>query len=221
MGDVFEFLASITRRCFQLLTGTLDVHVVTTKWTILYATSIQVYWLLVLGLSFPIYLFWKIEINGLYCKEKWLARKKVARYFMELLLGYNTGLCNVIKTLETNRNSTLGHLTWVPQPYIYLITHGVLYKFCGVLMMCIVRMTQFRSQNRLALRATSHTSQRAMTMRLWGPKRKCPKAVPTHLHNYAVRHGPSSVVWSHMRLGPQSNAISMNFYTRGSSHMIK
>ena len=27
---------------------------------------------------------------------------------------------------------------------------------------------------------------RAMTVKLWEPKRKCPKAVPRHLHNYVV-----------------------------------
>ena len=27
---------------------------------------------------------------------------------------------------------------------------------------------------------------RAVTMKLWEPQRKCPKAVPTHLHNHAV-----------------------------------
>ena len=73
-------------------------------------------------------------------RSGWL-EKKLQDILWNYYLGYNTGLCSVIKTLETNRNSTLGHLTWVPQPYIYSITHGVLYKFCGVLMMCIVRMT--------------------------------------------------------------------------------
>ena len=33
------------------------------------------------------------------------------------------------------------------------------------------------------LRATSHTSQEPVTMKLWEPKRNCPKAVPTHLQN--------------------------------------
>jgi hypothetical protein len=62
---------------------------------------------------------------------------------------------------------------------------------------------------------------RAVTMRLWEPKRKCPKAVPRHLQNHSCGHGPSSVLWSHMWPGPQPNAISMNFSSCGSVHMIK
>ena len=31
------------------------------------------------------------------------------------------------------------------------------------------------------LRAAPHTRPRAVTMKLWEPKRKCPKAIPTHL----------------------------------------
>ena len=34
-------------------------------------------------------------------------------------------------------------------------------------------------------------------------------------------HIPSSVVWSHMWLGPQPNASSMNFYSYESSHTTK
>ena len=61
---------------------------------------------------------------------------------------------------------------------------------------------------------------RALTVKLWEPKRKCPKAVPRHLQTHVVGHGPSRVVWSHMRPNPQPNAISMNFYYCMSSHMI-
>ena len=35
------------------------------------------------------------------------------------------------------------------------------------------------------------------------------------------RHGPSIIVWSHMWPGPQPNAISMNLYSCGASHMVK
>ena len=38
----------------------------------------------------------------------------------------------------------------------------------------------------LGLRATSHTSPRAETMKLWEPRRKCPKAILTHLQNHVV-----------------------------------
>jgi hypothetical protein len=60
---------------------------------------------------------------------------------------------------------------------------------------------------------------RAMTMNLWEPKRKCPKAVPTKI--MSCGHGSSSVVWSHMWWSPQPNVISMNFCSSRSSHMIK
>ena len=45
---------------------------------------------------------------------------------------------------------------------------------------------------------------RGVTMNLSEPKRKCPKAVPTHLQHHVVScgHGSSSVVWSHMWPGP-------------------
>ena len=45
---------------------------------------------------------------------------------------------------------------------------------------------------------------RAVTMKFWEPKRKCPKAVLTHLQNHhVVRSWTSSVVWSHMWPCPQ------------------
>ena len=36
------------------------------------------------------------------------------------------------------------------------------------------------------VRATSHTTPRAVTMKFWRPKRKCPKAVPSYLQIYVV-----------------------------------
>ena len=61
---------------------------------------------------------------------------------------------------------------------------------------------------------------RAMTMKLWEPKRKWPKAVPIHL--------PTHVVWSRtFKCSAKSyvtrsstETISMNVYSHGSSHMI-
>ena len=61
----------------------------------------------------------------------------------------------------------------------------------------------------ISIRATSHTSQEPW---LWEPKRKCPNAAPMDLQNH--------VVWSHMWPDPQLNAISMNFYSCGLSHII-
>ena len=57
-------------------------------------------------------------------------------------------------------------------------------------------------------------------MKLWEPKRMCPKAVPRHLQKQCCGHGSSNVVWSHMLPGPQPNAISMNFYPCRSSCVI-
>ena len=45
-----------------------------------------------------------------------------------------------------------------------------------------------------------------------------PNTPPKIMH---CGHGPSSVVWSHMWLRPQPNAISMNFYLCGFSHMVR
>ena len=61
-------------------------------------------------------------------------------------------------------------------------------------------------------------------MKLWEPKWKCSKAVPTHLQSH--------VVWSQTLecsvkpyvtgpVGPWPNAISMNVYSHKSSHMIQ
>ena len=56
---------------------------------------------------------------------------------------------------------------------------------------------------------------RAVTMKLWEPKRKCSKVVPTHLQNH--------VVWCESRMWPSTppNAISMNSYSCGSWYMIR
>jgi hypothetical protein len=63
-------------------------------------------------------------------------------------------------------------------------------------------------------RATLHTSQRAVTLRLREPKRKCSKAVPRHIQNHVVwSRTLKCSVWSYV-MGP-SNAISMNFYLCG------
>ena len=62
---------------------------------------------------------------------------------------------------------------------------------------------------------------RAMTIKVWEPKRKRPKVVPTHLQNHVVWSRILECSVSCMWSGPQPNATSMNFYPCGSSHMIK
>ena len=62
---------------------------------------------------------------------------------------------------------------------------------------------------------------RAVTKKLWEPKRKHSKAAPRHFQNHVVWSWTLSVVWNHMWPAPQPNAISMNFYSHGLSHMIK
>ena len=59
---------------------------------------------------------------------------------------------------------------------------------------------------------------RAMTMKLWEPKRKSPKAVPRHLQNHGVW---SRILKCIVKSYTQPNAMSMNFYSCRSSHMIK
>ena len=39
----------------------------------------------------------------------------------------------------------------------------------------------------LATKGHFSNEPRAVTMKLWEPKRKCPKAIPTHLQNHVVR----------------------------------
>jgi hypothetical protein len=62
---------------------------------------------------------------------------------------------------------------------------------------------------------------RPMTMKLWEPKRKCPKAVQTHLQNQVGWSRTLECSVEPYVMGPQPNAISMDFYLCGSSHMIK
>ena len=73
----------------------------------------------------------------------------------------------------------------------------------------------------LWIRATSHTSQEPWPWNCESPKESVQR--PSH-HTSKIMlgdHKSSSVVWSHMYLGPQPNAISMNFYPCRSSHIIK
>ena len=51
---------------------------------------------------------------------------------------------------------------------------------------------------------------RAVTMKLWDPKRECPKAVPTHLQNYVVWSRTLECSVKSYVTGSQPNAISMN-----------
>ena len=62
---------------------------------------------------------------------------------------------------------------------------------------------------------------RAVTMRLWESKRKCPKAVPTHPQNHVVQLRTLKCSVKPYVTGPQPNAISMSFYSCRSSHMIR
>ena len=62
---------------------------------------------------------------------------------------------------------------------------------------------------------------RAVTMKLWEPKRKCPQVAPRHLQNH--------VVWSRILncsvkpyvTGPSINCYFNEFYSCGFSHMMK
>jgi hypothetical protein len=75
----------------------------------------------------------------------------------------------------------------------------------------------------LALQPKGHFTHkpRVVTMKSWEPKRKCPKATQDTSKIMWWGQGPSSVVWSHMWLGPQPNVVSMNSIHVGSSHMIQ
>ena len=63
--------------------------------------------------------------------------------------------------------------------------------------------------------------QRAVTVTLWEPKRKFPKAIHDTSKIMWCGHGLSSVVWHYMWPGPQPNDISMIPIHAGFSHMIK
>ena len=54
---------------------------------------------------------------------------------------------------------------------------------------------------------------RAVTMKLWEPKRSVQRPSQVTSTIRSCWFGPSSVVWSHMWLGLQPNAILMNFYS--------
>ena len=73
------------------------------------------------------------------------------------------------------------------------------------------------------IRATSHTRLRACDHEIVRAQKKCPKARARHFQNQNCNHMSSSVVWSHMWLDPQLDAIPMRFFFIhvGSLHMIK
>jgi hypothetical protein len=62
---------------------------------------------------------------------------------------------------------------------------------------------------------------RAVPMKLWEPKRKCPKAVLRHFPKSCSVVTAPSVVWSHMWLCPQPKCYFNKFYSCGSSQMVK
>ena len=61
--------------------------------------------------------------------------------------------------------------------------------------------------------ATSHTSQEPWPCICESPKESVQRLPQDTFKNTQCGHGPSSVVWSHTWLHPQSNAISINFYS--------
>ena len=73
----------------------------------------------------------------------------------------------------------------------------------------------------MVLRTTSHTSQEPWPWKCESPKESVQRPSQDTSKVMECGHRPSSVMWSHMRLRPQPNAISMNVYSCGSSHMIK
>ena len=85
----------------------------------------------------------------------------------------------------------------------------------------MTKSTKFYHQNGVvATKDHFPHKPRAVTMELWEPKRKWLKAVPnTPPKSCSVVTDPQ--VWSHMWPRPQPHAILMDFYSHGSSHMIK
>ena len=67
------------------------------------------------------------------------------------------------------------------------------------------------------IRATSHTSQEPWPWHCESPK-QASQGRPNIMY---CGHRPSSLVWSHRWPGRQPNATSLNFYSNGSSCMIK
>jgi hypothetical protein len=59
-----------------------------------------------------------------------------------------------------------------------------------------------------------------MTMNLWEPESKRPKAIPRHFQNHVVWSRPSSVVGSRMWLGPRPMPFKRISICVGSSHVI-
>ena len=70
------------------------------------------------------------------------------------------------------------------------------------------------------LKATSHTSQEPWPWNCESPKERVQRPSQHTSNIMQCGHGPSSVAWSHLWPAPQPNAISMNLYLYGSSHMI-
>ena len=70
-------------------------------------------------------------------------------------------------------------------------------------------------------RATSHMSQEPQPWNCESHQKSVQR--PSQYTSKIMQrgHGPSSVVWSHMWMGPQPNSISMNFYSYMSSHIIE
>jgi hypothetical protein len=71
------------------------------------------------------------------------------------------------------------------------------------------------------MRAISHTSQELWPWNWQSPKEGVQRSSQHTCKITQCCQGPSSVMWSHMWPTPQPNAIQMNFYSSGSSHMIE
>ena len=58
-----------------------------------------------------------------------------------------------------------------------------------------------------------HREPRAVPMKLLEPKRKCPKPIPRYFQNHVVWSRVLKCSVKSYAIGPQPNAISMNFYS--------
>ena len=86
---------------------------------------------------------------------------------------------------------------------------------------CVASTCRIVSAPNLHSRVTSHTSQEPWPWHCKSPKESAQRP-PQHTSKIMkCDHRSSSVMWSHMWLDPQLNPISMNFYSCGSSRMIK
>ena len=65
---------------------------------------------------------------------------------------------------------------------------------------------------KLFLRVHFIYEPRAVTMKLWEPKRKCPKAVPTHLHNRIVWSRTLKCSVKSYVAGPSTKCCFYNFF---------